>query len=81
MKKIKKITTIEDLATLMQQEFLSIHEKIDHLSVDMKSIKSEIKEFRTDLENLKLRFGEVAFRFEIKELEKRLKKLELQIGK
>jgi len=38
MKKIKKITTIEDLATLMQQEFLSIHEKIDHLSVDMKNI-------------------------------------------
>ena len=81
MKKIKKITTIEDLATLMQQEFLSIHEKIDHLSVDMKSIKSEIKEFRTDLENLRLRIGEAAFRFEIKELEKRLKKLELQIGK
>jgi len=81
MKKIKKITTIEDLATLMQQEFLSIHEKIDHLSVDMKSIKSEIKEFRTDPENLKLRIGKAAFRFEIKELEKRLKKLELQIGK
>jgi len=81
MKKIKKITTIEDLATLMQQEFLSIHEKIDHLSVDMKSIKSEIKEFRMDLEDLKLRMGETAFHFEIKELEKRLKKLELQLGK
>ena len=34
-----------------------MNEKIDHLSVDMKDIKSEIKEFRTNLENLKLRIG------------------------
>lgn len=72
-KKLKKITTIEDLATLMQNEFLVVHGKFD--SVDARfdcidarfdrvderfdSLKEEVKEIRNDLENLKLRMVEV----------------------
>jgi len=86
MKK-KKITTIEDLAVLMQNEFLSIQERFDgvdgrfdQVDEQFDEMKEEIKELRRDIEDLKLRTGEMVFRFEIKEIEKRLRKLELKLG-
>jgi hypothetical protein len=47
MKK-KKITTIEDLAVLVQQEFLTVNEKLGWL-------RKEILKIRDDLEDIKLR--------------------------
>lgn len=72
MKK-KKITTIEGLATLVQGEFLRVHKRFDDL-------ESEIKELRRDVDDLKLRMSEVAYHFEIREIEKRLDRLELKVG-
>jgi polyhydroxyalkanoate synthesis regulator phasin len=72
MKK-KKITIIEDLAVLVQNEFLAVNKKIDEL-------KNEVLEIKADLENIKLRMGEMVFRFEIQDIEKRLRKLEEKVG-
>ena len=76
MKK-KKITTIEDLAVLMQNEFLSMrgemNERFDRL-------EKEVKELRRDIDDLKLRVGELASRFEFNELERRLRKVEVKLG-
>ena len=84
----KKITTIEDLAVLAQNEFSAIHEKMDvgfsaiHEKMDIrfKEIKNEILEIKSDLEDLKLRMGNMVFRFEIQDVEKRLKRIEEKIG-
>jgi len=87
----KKIITTDDFASLMQREFLAVHEKMDkgfarvdkrfdQVDKQFDEMKAEIKELCRDIEDLKLRTGEMVFRFEIKELEKRLRKLELKLG-
>lgn len=56
-KKRQPITTIEDLATLMQGEFLVIHDRFDGLRTELKGeinglrteLKGEISELRTEL--------------------------------
>jgi predicted nucleic acid-binding Zn-ribbon protein len=98
-KKLKKITTIEDLATLMQQEFLDIHEKVgdgflrvesrldkvesclDNVESRLDTIEQELRELKMDLEDMKLRYADVAFRFELREMEKRVQRLELKLAK
>lgn len=76
MKK-KKITTIEDLAVLVQEEFLAVRKE---MNIGFKELKAEIQAIKADLEDIKLRMGEMAFRFEIQDIEKRLRKLELKAG-
>ena len=73
----KKINTIEDLAILVQGEFLTTRKEMEF---GFKELKNEILEIKSDLEDLKLRMGEVAFRFEIGDMEKRLRRLEIKTG-
>ena len=73
----KKINTIEDLAILVQGEFLTTRKEMEF---GFKELKNEILEIKSDLEDLKLRMGEVAFRFEISDMEKRLRRLEIKTG-
>jgi hypothetical protein len=80
MKK-RKITTIEGLAIMMQKEFLTINDRFNQTDKNFGKLGRETKEIRIDMEDLKMRMGEVAFRFEIKELEKRIRKLELLYSK
>lgn len=83
--KQKKITTIEDFAALMQQEFLAIHSKMDKgfsgINKRFDRIEDDIKAVKRDMEDLKLRMTEVAFKFEMRDLEKRVKKLELRLAR
>lgn len=86
MKK-KKITTIEDLAVLMQEEFLAIHGKFgevskgfDQMDKRFDRLEKEIKQIRQDLEDLKLRVDQKVNRFEFLELEKRIRKIEVKVG-
>lgn len=79
MKK-KKITTIEDLAVLIQGEFLRVDENFKELRGEIKDLRREILEIKSDLEDLKLRMGNMVFRFEIQDVEKRLKRVEEKIG-
>ncbi len=52
-KKAKKITTIENLATLMQSEFLAMYEKMDagFLSVD-----EQLNEIRQEISNVSVKW-------------------------
>ena len=52
-KKAKKIMIIEDLATLMQSEFLAMHEKMDagFLSVD-----EQLNEIRQEISNVSVKW-------------------------
>jgi len=79
MKK-KKINTIEDLGILIQGEFLNMDGQLKEIRADTKSLKLEIAELRNDINDIKLRMGEVAFRFEISDMEKRLRRLEIKTG-
>jgi predicted nucleic acid-binding Zn-ribbon protein len=79
MKK-KKIKTIEDLGMLVQQEFLTVNERFSAVDKNLEKLRNEILELKSDVEDIKLRMGEVAFRFEIQDVERRLKKLEMKVG-
>ena len=92
VKKLQKITNIEDLATLMQGEFLTIYEKmddgftgvngrLDKVESRLDNIERELREIKMDLEDMKLRYADVAFRFELREMEKRIERLELGLAK
>lgn len=43
-KKQRKITTIEDLATLMQGEFLTIRERFDEMDQKFTDLRTELRE-------------------------------------
>jgi hypothetical protein len=76
----KKITTIEDLAILVQKEFLAVGKRFDKIEYDIKDLKHEVLELRSDMDDLKLRMGEFAYRFEFKDFEKRLRRVEAKVG-
>ena len=66
----KKEITNEDLAAMVQRGFSEMKDYVD-------------KGFYTlgqGQEDIKLRLDNVAYRFELKDLEKRVKKLELKLG-
>lgn len=69
----KKISTIEDLAIMLQDEFASFHKRFD-------SLTDEILTIKIDIEHLKSTQANVAYRFEIEGLEKRLEKVEEKLG-
>ncbi len=78
---------MEDLARMMQKEFLSIkgefgkvHKRFDKMDSRFDNFEKEIKRLRQDFEDLKLRQDQAAYGFEIKDIEKRLQKIELKIG-
>jgi uncharacterized protein YlzI (FlbEa/FlbD family) len=52
-KKLKKVTTIEDLATLMQGEFLVIHEKFaevhEKMDTGFRRIDEQLDEMRQEI--------------------------------
>lgn len=77
----KKETTIDELATMVQKGFVEITEKMDK---GFERLDKDNKLIRQDIEDVKLRLDNVAYRFEMKEMEerfeKRFKMLELKIG-
>lgn len=73
-KKSKKIDDkIDDLARMIQNEFVILNKKIE-------SLRNEILELRSDVDDIKLRMGNVAYRFEIRDIEKRLRRAETKLG-
>jgi len=70
----KKVTT-EHLAQMMAKGF----EDIQGGMASKEDLSREIGDVRQDLEEIKLKFDHVAHKFEIKDLEKRVKVLEEKI--
>jgi hypothetical protein len=80
----KKISTIEDLAIMMQGEFSSIHGEFSKIRKefhdDFTSLRNEVLAIKIDLEQVKSSLIGVAYRFDIEGLEKRLEKVEEKLG-
>ena len=79
--KSKKIT-IEDLATMVQAGFseaeASVNKRFDKIEGDMAKGFKEIKDSQ---ENIELKLTNVAYRFELVELQKRVELLEKKVLK
>ena len=75
MKK-KKNVTINQLAGMIKRGFDGVNERFD-------KIKKQLKNFRKknslEHEDIKLRLSQVAYRFELEEIDKRLKKVEAKL--
>lgn len=75
--------TIDELAGMIKGEFDSAGHRFDKIDGEIKDIKSEMaegfKELRNGQENIELKVSNVAYRFELVELQKRVEFLEKKV--
>jgi len=80
-----KKMTIDELAGMIKGEFDNIGGEIKGVKEEIKGIKSEMakgfKESKDDHEKLELKMSNVAYRFELVELQKRVELLEKRVLK
>lgn len=85
----KKKVTIENLARMIEKGFQQTASQNDIIKLEkritaLEKIASDqdkgIKGLIQGQEDIKIRLGQIAFRFELEELEKRVRKIELQVG-
>jgi regulator of replication initiation timing len=69
----------ENLARMIKVGFDETAKKAE-VDEQFEQLKEEILGIKADLEDIKLRMGEMVFRFEIRDFEKRLKRLEIKVG-
>ena len=67
------VEALEPLATAIQQDFLKINGRFD-------KVDTRLENLETGQEEIKLRLDNVAYRFELQELERRIKILENKAG-
>lgn len=73
----KREITLDDLARIVQDNFLEIKSEF---KTDFGKIKSDIREIKSNTENIKADLNKKVDRFEHKELEIRVEKVEEKIG-
>jgi len=80
----KKNITINNLARMIKRGFDGVDEKFDKVDERFDKIEKQLKNFREknslEHEDIKLRLSQVAYRFELEEIDKRLKKVEAKVG-
>ena len=69
----RKQTTIEDLARMIKKGFDGNDKRFDR-------IETRLDRLEQGHEDIQLRLGNVPFKFEVEDLEKRVKKIELKVG-
>ena len=90
-KRIKKNITLDNLAGMVKRGFDGVDKRFDGVDkrlngVDKRfdKIENTLKNFREENslehEEIKLRLSQVAFRFEVEELDRRLKRVEAKVG-
>ena len=70
---VKKNITIDDLAVAVKSGFDGVDKKFNNIDKQLKSLLS-------GQERIELRLNNVAYRFELVELENRVKRLEMKVG-
>ncbi|MDR3643323.1 MAG: hypothetical protein P4L74_06910 [Candidatus Doudnabacteria bacterium] len=89
-KKTKK-ATLDSLAAEMNAGFGKVGVGIEKLArittkgfentaADIKGVKSDVQTLQTDVSDIKLRLDNLAPKFEVKDLEKRVRRLEVKTG-
>ncbi len=76
MKRNKKITN-EDLARMVQNGFDEMKGRVDKR---FDKVESRLDVLEQGQEDIKLKLDNVAYRFELEDLEKRVERLELKTG-
>lgn len=77
----KKEVTIEDLAGMVQRGFSDVAGQINDLTGQIKKVQKRMDVLERGQEDIKLRLDNVAYRFELKELENRVKILERKLAR
>lgn len=84
MKNANKKITMNDLAVMVKRGFDETGEKIKGVKNEVDEVKKEVKSFREtntrEHEAIMLRLDNVAYRFELVELQKRVDVLEKKVG-
>lgn len=73
-------SSVEWLATITQKQLLEIKGEFAKTHKSFDNLEKEIKTIRREFEDLKLRQDQVAYRFELKSIEKRIYRIETKIG-
>lgn len=80
----KKNITINQLARMMQRGFDGVDEGFNKVDARFDKIEKQLKNFREknslEHEDIKLGLSQVAYRFELEEIDKRLKKVGAKVG-
>lgn len=84
--KKKKNITLDDLAGMVKRGFDGVDKRFNETAKkgDIDRIESALRNFREENalehEEIKLRLSQVAYRFELEEMDKRLKRVEAKVG-
>ena len=72
-KKIKKNITLDDLAGMVSRGFDGVGERFDEVETGLKNLGNGVEE-------IKLKLDQVAYRLEVQELDRRIKRIEVKLG-
>ena len=76
----KKAITNEDLARMIKKGFDHNDKRFDKIESRLGKVEDRMFSLEQGHEEIKLRLDNVAYRFEVEDLKKRVKKLELKTG-
>jgi archaellum component FlaC len=71
--------TLDDLAVMIQKGFDNVDDRLKTVNGRFDSIETQLGSLEMSQEDIKLRLTEVAHRFELRELTKRVEKIEKQL--
>jgi len=80
IQKMPKKITLENLAGMIKKGFDGVDRKFDENTKQHQQIFDRLDNLEQGQEEIKLKLDEVAYRFEVRELDRRLKKVEIKLG-
>jgi hypothetical protein len=80
MKGSNKKVTLNDLAGMVKRGFGGVDKRFDILDIENIRIKAKLVNLEHGQEEIRLRMDKVAYAFEVKELDRRLKRVEQKLG-
>ena len=80
VKKIKKNVTLDNLAGMVKRGFDGVDKRLDENLKEHRTIMAKLDNLENGVEEIKLKLDQVAYRFEVQELDRRLKRVEAKLG-
>ena len=79
-KKIKKNVTLDDLAGMVKRGFDNVDDGFNKVDKRFDGVEAKLENLENGVEEIKLKLDQVAYRFEVQELDRRLKRVEAKLG-
>ena len=76
----KKETTNEDLARMVKKGFDGTDKRFDKMDQRLEKVDARLDNLEQGQDEIKLRLDNVAYRFEVEDVKKRVKKIEFKLG-